>query len=60
MLIFNKFDLTDFLQGVFAGMGATAVVMIILVLVAAWRTRKPKGARAGPDSDGKKNDSDDK
>ena len=59
MLIFNKFDMTDFVQGALAGTGAAAFMMIILTLVAAWQARKRKGTRAGPDSDDKMNDSDD-
>jgi hypothetical protein len=53
MLIFNKFDIGDFLQGASASMGLTAFVMIILTLVGAWLARKRKGSGTGPDSDGK-------
>jgi hypothetical protein len=59
MLIFNKFDLADFFQGMWYGAGLAGFAVIILLLVWAFLVIKRKWSGAGPDSDGKKYDLDD-
>jgi len=49
-LIFNKFDIYDFLQGLSIGLGLVACFEIIAALVTAWRTKRRSGPGAGPDA----------
>ena len=49
-LIFNKFDIYDFLQGLSIGLGLVACFEIIAALVTAWREKRRSGPGAGPDA----------
>jgi hypothetical protein len=42
-LIFNKFDIYDFLQGLSIGLGLVACFEIIAALVAAWQAKRRSG-----------------
>jgi len=48
-LIFNKFDIYDFLQGLSIGLGLVACFEIIAALVAAWQAKRRSGPGSGPD-----------
>jgi len=51
-LIFNKFDIYDFFQGLSIGLGLVACFEIIATLVTAWRQKRRGGPGAGSDAGG--------
>jgi hypothetical protein len=51
-LIFNKFDIYDFVQGLSMGLGLVACFEIIATIVIAWRAKRRSGPGAGPDAGG--------